>query len=87
MALYTDPVTGKPIRVDGPLVREPRGGMSSMGWIALLAVLIIGGVLYSNYYVAHSVDRSTSTVVSPVTSPSDPNASPVHPAPSPNPGP
>ncbi len=87
MALYTDPVTGKRTPVDGPLVREPRGGMSSISWIALLAVLIVGGVLYSNYYVAHNANRSTSTIVSPVTSPSDANSSAIHPAPSPNPGP
>ncbi len=85
MALYTDPVTGQQTKVDGPLVCEPRGGRSSIAWIVLLAALISGGVIFSKSYGVR--DAPNSTIVNPVTSPSDSNASPIHPAPSPNPGP
>ncbi|HET6389764.1 histone deacetylase [Hyphomicrobium sp.] len=88
MALYTDPQTGQR-RDTGDLSRSPRSTSSSFGIIALLiALALIAWFFYGR--VSPTVDRTNtgqSTITEPVTTPSSPNASPTHPAPSPNPGP
>ncbi len=87
MAYYNDPQTGERRDVEGPLVREKRG-FSVLGGIVLLAILIgFGTLAYHHMDFAADNSAANNTIENPVTSPSDPNASPVHPAPSPNPGP
>lgn len=57
----------------------------------LIVALLIGFGLATWYFYATPMGDQTntgkSTVTEPVTTPSSPNASPTHPAPSPNPGP
>jgi hypothetical protein len=81
MAFYTDPLTGQRTEVDEPMVREPSGaGISLVGWIVLLAVLVGGAMTFFNYYGYPITDRLTSTIVNPVTTPSDPNTNVVRPS-------
>ncbi|MBS0269398.1 MAG: histone deacetylase [Proteobacteria bacterium] len=87
MAIYTDPQTGQRREVDD--LSRSTARSSSIGIIALLiALALFGWYFYGR--VSPTVDRTNtgaSTVTEPVTSPALPNASPTHPAPSPNPGP
>lgn len=87
MAIYTDPQTGQRREVDD--LSRSTTGSSSIGIVALLiALALIGWYFYGR--VSPTVDQTNtgaSTVTEPVTSPSSPNASPTHPAPSPNSGP
>jgi hypothetical protein len=58
--------------------------------VLIVALLIAFGVATWYFYATPMTDRTNtgkSTISEPVTSPSSPNASPTHPAPSPNPGP
>ena len=59
------------------------------GFGAFLVIVIIVGVAVFGYHTYRDGDYAAnrSTIEAPVTSPQDPNASPVHPSPSPNPGP
>jgi hypothetical protein len=61
----------------------------SSGFGAFLAIVIIVGVAVFGYHTYRDSDNAAhrSTIEAPVTSPQDPNASAVHPNPSPNPGP
>ncbi len=87
MAIYTDPRTGRRREVDD-MVR-PTANSSWLGILVLLIGLALAGVYFYGG-TAPTVDRTntgSSTITEPVTAPSSPNASPTHPAPSPNPGP
>jgi hypothetical protein len=56
----------------------------------IIALLIAFGVATWYFYANPTIDQTNtgkSTISEPVTSPTSPNASPTHPAPSPNPGP
>ncbi len=87
MAFYNGPSTGKRVEVNEPLVRDG-SGFSMVSWIVLAALLIAGGTMLYHYYDYYENERAAqSTIDHPVTSPSDSNASAVHPAPSPNPEP
>jgi hypothetical protein len=58
--------------------------------ILIVALLIGFGLATWYFYAGPTVDQTNtgkSTITEPVTTPSAPNASPTHPAPSPNPGP
>jgi hypothetical protein len=58
--------------------------------ILIVALLIGFGLAIWFFYAGSRVDQTNtgrSTISEPVTTPSSPNASPTHPAPSPNPGP
>ncbi len=58
--------------------------------ILIVALLIGFGLAIWYFYAGPRVDQTNtgrSTISEPVTTPSSPNASPTHPAPSPNPGP
>jgi len=87
MTFYTDPVTGERRQIDVP--RQRSDGSFMFGWIIALALLI--GIATWTYHQmqapADVTNTGASTVTEPVTTPSSPNASPTHPAPSPNPGP
>ncbi len=87
MAIYTDPQTGQRREVDA-MVR-PTTNSSWLGIVVLLIGLALAG-FYFYWGVGPTVDitnTGSSTITEPVTTPSSPNASPTHPAPSPNPGP
>lgn len=87
MAMHTDPQTGRRREVD-EMVR-PTASSSWLGMIVLLIGLALAG-FYFYGRVGPTVDTTNtgaSTIAEPVTTPSSPNASPTHPAPSPNPGP
>ena len=84
MAIYTDPRTGQQRRTDD----LGRTSYSSSWGIVL--VLILAVALAWAFYGRPSVDQTNpraSTPTARVTTPSSPNASPTHRAPSPNPGP
>ncbi len=88
MATYTDPVTGK--TRDANLGDEGRStGTSWVGVLALLLAVALGAwYFYGRGPMTRDVTNTgASTLTQPVTTPSSPNASPTHPAPSPNPGP
>ena len=54
----------------------------------VLILLLVAAVVSGAYYYGQLNPRvDQSTITNPVTSPSSSNASPIHPAPSPNPGP
>ena len=58
--------------------------------ILIVALLIGFGLAIWYFYAGPRFDQTNtggSTISEPVTTPSSPNASPTHPAPSPNPGP
>ena len=54
----------------------------------LIALLVAFAIVSGAYHYGQLNPRvDQSTITNPVTSPSSPNASPIHPVPSPNPGP
>jgi hypothetical protein len=88
MAIYTDPRTGK--TRDANLGDEASSATTT--WLGMV-VLLIAVALGAWYFYGRAIptrdvtNTGASTVTEPVTTPSSPNASPTHPAPSPNPGP
>jgi hypothetical protein len=66
-----------------------RSGDSALN-VLIMVLLIAFGLATWYFYVtpmANQTNTGKPTISEPVTSPSSPNASPTHPAPSPNPGP
>jgi hypothetical protein len=87
MAIYTDPQSGQRREVDDTV--RPTTNSSWPGIIALLVGLALAA-FYFYGRASTTVDTTntgSSTITEPPTTPSSPNANPVHPAPSPNPGP
>lgn len=89
MAVYTDPRTGETRDVNlGPEVASNSG--SSLTGLIILCVAIAFGAWYFFLRTPTTLDVTNTgspTITEPVTTPDSPNASPTHPAPSPNPGP
>jgi hypothetical protein len=83
MAIFHD--IHRPINFD----EAARSGDSALN-VLIMVLLIAFGLATWYFYVTPMADQTNtgkSTISEPVTSPSSPNASPTHPAPSPNPGP
>ena len=83
MAYQTDPQTGRRIERRVPTAPESRAGT----WFGLIVMIVLaaGAALWALGYLPSL--QQTSTGAPPVTSSTDSNATNVHPAPSPNPGP
>lgn len=85
MAIFHDMRWRRPRSFDESL-RSTDGALN----ILIVALLIGFGLATWYFYAGPRVDQTNtgkSTITEPVTTPSSPNASPTHPAPSPNPGP
>jgi hypothetical protein len=85
MAIFHDTRWRRPRNFDESL----RSTDSALN-VLIIALLIGFGLATWYFYVSPRIDQTNTgktTVTEPVTTPSSPNASPTHPAPSPNPGP
>lgn len=85
MAIFHDTRWKRQRNFDGSL----RSTDSALN-ILIVALLVGFGLATWYFYAGPRVDQTNtgkSTISEPVTAPSSPNASPTHPAPSPNPGP
>jgi hypothetical protein len=71
----------------GDVARSTDGLLNAAVFLMLFAFALLSWVYVGELTPIANEPNASSTITEPVTSPSSPNASPIHPAPSPNPGP